>query len=285
MNEKLEREVALAQLDHDFDELAGRATPPDRLDAILRQVAAGRQAAPSPRRSGASHRGRLLAAAVILLGFLVTIGVAMLQRDEDHQTRGDSTGRDSLFATAAQEAPGPGELLQPQGPPPKQDPEPAAKPKGNDPADLVVIRSVEAMLEAERRLARALEEGKLDGFDRRLTFDDLSGWKYEAGLDGMPEHIKGFAGKKVLMIGLMLPIDKVEDIEEFLLVPSLWSCCIGQPPDINGIVRCVMPKGETTDYSSEPLQIIGTFEVEATMEDGFCLDIYQLRIESVEAIK
>ena len=61
--------------------------------------------------------------------------------------------------------------------------------------------------------------------------------------------------------------------------------CYGQPPDINGIVRVVMPKGKTTDYFFDPIKIIGTFKVEATVLDGYCVDIYQLQVESLEAIR
>jgi hypothetical protein len=87
------------------------------------------------------------------------------------------------------------------------------------------------------------------------------------------------------MMGFMLPIDEVQNIKEFLLVQSLWACCYGQPPDINGIVRVLMPKGKTTDYFFDPLKIVGTFKVEATVLDGYCVDIFQLHAESLEAIR
>lgn len=158
-------------------------------------------------------------------------------------------------------------------------------PTGTDPADLAAIKSAEQMLEAERKLAKMIKEGKITGLDKILPFDELSAWPYEDGLKGMPKRIKEVSGKRVLMTGFMLPIDEVQNIKEFLLVQSLWSCCYGQPPDINGIVRCVMPKGKTTDYFFDPLKIIGTFKVEATVMDGYCVDIYQLHVESLEAIR
>jgi len=158
-------------------------------------------------------------------------------------------------------------------------------PTGTDPADLAAIKSAEQMLDAERKLARMIKEGKITGLDSILPFDELSAWPYEDGLKGMPKRVKELDGKKVLMTGFMLPIDEVQNIKEFLLVQSLWSCCYGQPPDINGIVRCVMPKDKRTDYFFDPLKIIGTFKVEATVMDGYCVDIYQLHIESIEAIR
>ncbi len=158
-------------------------------------------------------------------------------------------------------------------------------PKGTDPADIAAMRSAEAMLEAERKLAEMIKSGKITGLDKIVPFDELTSWPYEDGLKGMPKRIKDLSGKKVLMTGFMLPIDEVQNIKEFLLVQSLWSCCYGQPPDIHGIVRVVMPKGKTTDYFFDPLKIIGTFKVEATVMDGYCVDIFQLHVESLEVIK
>jgi hypothetical protein len=170
---------------------------------------------------------------------------------------------------------------------PKIDKPPADQqmPKGTDPADIAAMRSAEAMIEAERKLSQLIKDGKIKGLDKVVTFDELTSWPYEDGLKGMPKRVKELDGKKVLMTGFMLPIDEVQNIKEFLLVQSLWSCCFGTPPDIHGIVRVVMPKGKTTDYFFDPLKIIGTFKVEATVIDGYCVDIYQLHCESLEAIR
>jgi len=158
-------------------------------------------------------------------------------------------------------------------------------PKGTDPADIAAMRGAEAMLQAEKKLRDDIKSGKITGLDKILPFDELTCWPYEDGLKGMPKRVKDLSGKKVLMTGFMLPIDEVQNIKEFLLVQSLWSCCYGTPPDINGIVRVVMPKGKTTDYFFDPIKVVGTFKVESTVMDGYCVDIYQLHVESLEAIK
>lgn len=158
-------------------------------------------------------------------------------------------------------------------------------PKGTDPADIAAMKSAEAMLQAEKRLADEIKAGKITGLDKILPFDEIDSWPYEDGLKGMPKRVKELSGKKVLMTGFMLPIDEVQNIKEFLLVKSLWSCCYGQPPDIHGIVRVVMPKGKTTDYFFDPLKITGTFKVEATVMDGYCVDIFQLHVDTLEAIR
>ena len=159
-----------------------------------------------------------------------------------------------------------------------------AVPTGTDPADLRAMQGAQAMLAAEERLRNLIKSGKISGIDRILTFEEISSWPYEDGLLGIPKQVEKLDGKNVLMTGFMLPIDEVEDIKEFLLVQSLWSCCFGQPPDINGFVRVVMKGDARIDYQFDPIKITGTFKVEATSEDGYCVDIYQLIADSVEVI-
>jgi hypothetical protein len=168
--------------------------------------------------------------------------------------------------------------------PANKPPVPTQAPASADPADIRAIQGAQAMLEAEKRLRQMIKDGKIAGIDQILTFEEISSWPYEDGIKGMPKHLEKLSGKTVMMTGFMLPIDEVENIKEFLLVQSLWSCCYGQPPDINGIVRVVM-KNKRIDYSFEPLKVIGTFKIIASYEDGYCVDIYQLHADSVEPIK
>lgn len=162
---------------------------------------------------------------------------------------------------------------------------PAQLPSSADPADIAAMQSAQAMLRAEARLRKLLKAGKIEGIDKILTFEELSNWTYQDGLKGMPTAVKEMDGKHVMMTGFMLPIDEVQNIKQFLLVQSLWSCCYGQPPDINGIVRVVMKGDKRIDYKCDPIKVIGDFKVEAAYEDGYCLDIYQLHADSVEVLK
>ena len=288
----LDRQLAL-----DLQELAGRASPPDRVDAILRRLTA----TPSTARTSPA-RSRLLVAAFMLFGVGITIAVATMR---PQPAPGEATSVAAAPVGDEQEprqtpspapAPTPSPAAQepvPQDPkPPQPKPaQPAQKqgdgtphPKGTSPADIAAMRSAEKMLEQERKLMARLREGKLPGVDW-LRFETLAGWKYTKGLEGMPDTVKALDGKKVAMIGFMLPIDEVTDIRHFLLAQSLWSCCYGTPPDIHGIVRIELPKDRPIDYSLEPLLVTGTLRVGATMEDGYCMDIYQLHADSVVVLQ
>ena len=157
-------------------------------------------------------------------------------------------------------------------------------PAGATPEDIRAMRGAKAMLQAEARLKALIKDGKIKGVDRVLTFEEIGSWPYEDGLKGMPESVKKLDGIKVMMTGFMLPIDEVEDIKQFLLVQSLWSCCFGQPPDINGLVRVVMQGGKKVQYQYDPLKVIGTFVIRPTYDDDYCVDIYTIKADSVEVI-
>ena len=278
-----------------LEELGGRVEAPERLEEILSRVAQVELRPVAAEKSG----GRWWVAALVLLGLGTTIAAALLRggdvpRDD---VRRDDVRRDDVqkentepMAHAPHEPSGassigvgqPSEVLQPK--------QVAAKdaeqlPKGTDPADLAAMRSAEQMLAAEKKLQAMIADGKIAGVDQVLPFEQLTAWPYTDGLNGMPDDVRQLDGKKVLMLGFMLPIDEVQNIREFLLVESLWSCCYGEPPNIHGLVRCTMPKDQRIDYQFEPLKIVGTLRVAATQEDGYVVDIYQLQVDYVEVVR
>ena len=262
MNEEADVRVEQRRFEQAFDELAGRAAPPDRSDEILARVARGERA-PTARVT-APRSMRLLVAAVVLLGLAVVAFAMMSERaHERDEPVDDAVVRDDV-------------------PPPKSD---AELPKGADPADLRVLRSEKQMLTAEVQFADMVREGRIGGADHVLRFEQLADWSYVDGLEGMPSEVAALSGESVAMIGFMLPIDEVEQMRRFLLVESLWSCCYGTPPNINGIIRCSMPAHRPVDYQFEPVKLVGKFTVSPTIENGFCVDIYQLDVQSLEVLR
>ena len=114
-----------------------------------------------------------------------------------------------------------------------------------------------------------------------LTFADLGGWPYTDGVKGMPESIKRFAGQRVEMVGHLLPIEGVEA----LLVESLKQFVPCQGPEINQIVHVALPEKPAMETLQHRVKVIGLFSVGATVMDGYCVDIYQVRAESVTVIE
>ena len=116
----------------------------------------------------------------------------------------------------------------------------------------------------------------------RLTFDTLKSWTYIEGKTPIPDFIKKLDGKNIEMIGFMMPLSEVKNITQFLLVPSLWGCCYGQPPAVNHIVVVKMPPGQTTKFFNDVIRIRGKFNVGETKQDGYLVSLYVLTVERID---
>ncbi|MFO1032428.1 MAG: DUF3299 domain-containing protein [Planctomycetota bacterium] len=242
-----------------LDELGGRRSPVDCTERVVAALSAGVPRRTAPRR--------LVGPLVALAAASVVVAVALWKHQptpRDPAPSGATTGTPATAQQPTAQAPSPAPTT------------PREHPKGTDPADLAAARGAEAMLAAERRVVAMAAEGRLPA--QLVPFASLSNWDYTDGLAGMPESVRSLADTDVTLVGFMLPIDEVENITQFLLVASLWSCCYGTPPDLNQIVRCVMPAGETVDYTFEPLLLSGTLTVAPTIEDGYVVDIFQLHV-------
>ena len=122
------------------------------------------------------------------------------------------------------------------------------------------------------------------GYDR-LTFEVLKNWTYVEGKSEFPKFIKALDGKPVEMLGYMMPLTEIDHIKEFLLVPSLWGCCYGQPPAVNHIIAVKMPAGQTAKFYSGPIRINGRFHVGETKQDGYVVSLYVLTPDKIVEIK
>ena len=158
-------------------------------------------------------------------------------------------------------------------------------PEGATEDDIRAIRGANAMLEAERRLEELLKKHKISGKTKFVRFDKLEGWPYEDGYKGMPKDIEKLNGKRIAMAGFMLPIDEVENIKTFYLVKSLWSCCYGVPPDVNGLVKVNVKAKKGCAYQYDPILIVGTFRLKKVMDEDYCICIFQLDDATVKVIQ
>ncbi len=115
-----------------------------------------------------------------------------------------------------------------------------------------------------------------------LMWELLRTYEYRPGLEGMPETIKKLDGSKVVMIGFLMTVFEYDDIHEFHLVASHWSCCYGVPPGLDGAVSVKLAKGEEgLPNTIKPLRVIGTLRVEEVKESDIVYAIYT--IEDAEA--
>jgi hypothetical protein len=111
-----------------------------------------------------------------------------------------------------------------------------------------------------------------------LTWELLRTYDYRPGLTGMPESLSALDGQKVVMIGFLMTVFEYDDIHEFHLVASHWSCCYGVPPGLEGAVHVKLAPGqEGLPNTIKPLQVVGTLRIEEIKEAGIVYAIYSLR--------
>lgn len=120
---------------------------------------------------------------------------------------------------------------------------------------------------------------KLDPADGSevVEWSTLKAYEYQEGLAGMPESLRALDGRKVTMAGFLLPLYEFDDIKEFNLVASHWSCCFGVPPGLSGWVHVKLAPGQAgLRNSTEPLLVTGTLSVKEHLEAGYVVSIYSL---------
>jgi len=80
----------------------------------------------------------------------------------------------------------------------------------------------------------------------------------------------------------MMPLSEVKNITEFILVPSLWGCCYGQPPAVNHIVVVKMRRARPRSFASDVIRVRGHFNVGETKQDGYLVSLYVLTAEKID---
>ena len=117
-----------------------------------------------------------------------------------------------------------------------------------------------------------------------LSFDTLKKWTYvEKQKTPIPDFIRKFEGKPVQMTGYMMPLSEIKDIKSFVLVPSLWGCCYGQPPAVNHIVFVKMAGNTTAKFFGDGIRVRGQFHCGEEKQDGYVVSLYRIDADEVVA--
>lgn len=99
---------------------------------------------------------------------------------------------------------------------------------------------------------------------------------------GIPDDVKALSGVKVRTRGFMIPLDQADNITEFALVPSLFACCFGQPPQVQHTMIVKTPKGKAVSYFPEEIVIEGKLTVEEKKDEGIIISIFEVECTSVK---
>ena len=116
-----------------------------------------------------------------------------------------------------------------------------------------------------------------------MQIKELGNFDYDADKGGnIPKDVQALSGMRIRLHGFMIPIDQAESITQFALVPSLFACCFGQPPQIQHTIVCKAPAGKAISYYPDELLVEGKLKVEEKKDDGFIVSIFEVDVTSVK---
>src|SRR5688572_24374103 len=123
-----------------------------------------------------------------------------------------------------------------------------------------------------------------DGQALDLTIKDLGNFDYDQDKGGnIPQDVKALAGSTIRVRGFMIPMDQADNITKFALVPDLFACCFGQPPQIQHMIVANCPEGKAVGYSPDEILVEGKLNVEEKKDDGYIISIFEVTVSSVKA--
>ncbi len=154
------------------------------------------------------------------------------------------------------------------------------------------IRMVKRMLAtgatSQPSVATAAEERKAHaaaapGEVREVKIKELGNFDYDADKGGnIPPDVKGLTGLKVRVQGFMIPMDQASNVTSFAVVPDLFACCFGQPPQVQHMIVATCPPGKAVSYYPDELVVEGTLRVDEKKEDGFIVSLFEMDVLSVK---
>ena len=116
-----------------------------------------------------------------------------------------------------------------------------------------------------------------------MQIKELGNFEYDAEHGSpIPADVRALGGSTIRLRGYMIPMDQAENISKFALVPSLFSCCYGQPPQIQHTIVVNCPKGKAVSYFPDEIIVEGKLKVEEEKDDGFIVSIFEVETSSVK---
>lgn len=117
----------------------------------------------------------------------------------------------------------------------------------------------------------------------QTTIKDLGNFEYDADKGGaVPDDVRALSGSKIRVRGFMIPMDQASNVTSFALVPDLFACCFGQPPQVQHMVVSTCPPGKAVSYYPDELIVEGTLKVGEKREDGFIVSLFEMEVSSVK---
>jgi hypothetical protein len=126
-----------------------------------------------------------------------------------------------------------------------------------------------------------------------LGFDRLSAFPYtivDAGTgatpeeiaearkrDQVPDWIRFYDGKKVLLTGYLMPLQlEGGRAKKFVMMKDITTCCYGAVPNMNDYVVVTMKGDPIEPVTDVPVQLIGVLRIEEKFESGYITALFSM---------
>jgi len=95
------------------------------------------------------------------------------------------------------------------------------------------------------------------------TVAEISGGMRDAKIT-YPQDLKALDNKKVAIVGFMTPFEDLDDMKQFLLMPSSGGCFFCNPPSMTQVLMVDQNDGKKRhEFIGEPLLVTGTLRLYA----------------------
>jgi hypothetical protein len=116
-----------------------------------------------------------------------------------------------------------------------------------------------------------------------VSIQELGNFRFDQEKGGnIPKDVQALSGSMVRLTGFMIPLDQANKIRQFVLVPDLFACCFGQPPQVQHSVIVTCPEGKAVSYFPDQIQVEGKLTVEEKKDDGYIVSIFEIHCTSVK---
>jgi len=118
-----------------------------------------------------------------------------------------------------------------------------------------------------------------------MKIKELGNFEFNPDKDTqVPADVAALNGKTIRLTGYMIPLTQAEEVTDFALVPSLVSCCFGQPPGVQHTITGRTAKGKAIPYVIDELIVEGTLTVKVQREDDYTFSVFELDVKSVKIL-
>ncbi len=137
---------------------------------------------------------------------------------------------------------------------------------------------------AAKETTRTPHEKPKDGEVLDISIKDLGNFDFDSSdpTASIPADVKALDGVTVRLHGYMIALDAAENISKFALVPSLFNCCYGQPPQVQHTIVVNCPKGKAVSFYPDEIIVQGKLKVEIAKDGGYIVSIFSVETTSVK---